>query len=341
MAHGLVAFMAQVPDTVRGVGRQMLPAGFRLTEVPPGATDLEAAQIVAHACYFLGFVVRPMDPIFYEAVGRHTRLVQLLSAGYDQVNLDQLRNSRIPVATNGGANAVAVAEHTILLILAVLRRLRTLDARTRAGDWRPQGPEAEIYELDGKTVGLVGLGAIGRHVASRLRPFGVGVQYFDVRRLPAEEERALGVSHLALDALLATSDVISLHVPLTAVTAGFLNHDRLANVKKGAVLINTCRGEVVDERALCEVLKSGHLSGAGLDTFSVEPMDKHHPLLALPNVIVTPHIAGLTWESWRKRFQNGYANIVRVREGERPLWVVPEMSDLVPWWAESPGGGGQ
>ena len=338
MSDEVIAFMAQVSEKVKGVGRELLPAGFRLVEVPPDATAPEMARIVVQARYFLGFITKPMTPAFYDAMRGTSRLVQLLSAGYDQVDLGRLRESRIPLATNGGANAVAVAEHAILLILAVLRRLRMLDARTRAGEWRPAGPDAEIYELDGKRVGLVGLGAIGRHVAARLRAFGVDLQYFDVRRLPEEEERALGITHVALDGLLATSDVLSLHVPLTTSTAGLINQDRLATMKKGAVLINTCRGEVVDERALYEALERRHLLGAGLDTFAVEPPDRNNPLFTLPNVILTPHIAGPTWESWRKRFRNGYANIARVAEGKQPLWVVPELADRVPWWGDKSAG---
>jgi glyoxylate reductase/D-3-phosphoglycerate dehydrogenase len=258
--------------------------------------------------------------------------VQLLSAGYDKVDLGRLRESRTLVATNGGANAVAVAEHTIMLMLAVLRRLRDLDARTRAGRWRPSGPEGEIYELDGKTVGLVGLGMIGRHVATRLRPFEACVRYFDVRRLRPEEEQALGIGYAPLDELLSTADVVSLHVPLNATTLKLINRERLETIKKGAILINTCRGEVIDEQALCEAIRSGQLLGAGLDTFTVEPPDTGNPLFTLANVIVTPHIAGPTWDSWRKRFVNAYANIVRVAEGKRPLWVVPEMQEVVPWW---------
>jgi glyoxylate reductase/D-3-phosphoglycerate dehydrogenase len=335
MSDASIALMLQAPEKVRDVGRQLLPKGFQVIEVPQGATDLEAARIVAHTAYFLGFITKPMAAAFYDALAHTTRLVQLLSAGYDQVDLGRLRERRIPVATNGAANAVAVAEHTILLMLAVLRQLRTLDARTRAGSWRPQGTEGEIYELEGKTVGLVGLGAIGRHVAARLRPFGVSLQYFDVHRADAEEERSRGVTYVELNALLATSDVISLHVPLTPTTVGLITRERLAATKRGAVLINTCRGEVVDERALYTALHEAHLLGAGLDTFAVEPPAKDNPLFTLPNVILTPHIAGPTWESWSKRFVNGYANITRVTEGNRPLWVVPELSDVIPWWADS------
>ena len=331
MAEETIAFMAEVSEKVIGVGRQLLPEGFRLAVVPPGAADVETARIVAQARYLLGFIVRPMTPPFYEALER-TRLVQLLSAGYDQVDLECLRHSRVPMATNGGANAVAVAEHTIMLILAVLRRLRELDARTRAGSWRPSGSDGEIYELDGKAVGLVGLGMIGRHVATRLRPFEASVRYFDVRRLPRDEEQALGLQYVALDELLGTADVISLHVPLSATTRQLINRERLAAMKQGAVLINTCRGEVVDEQALYDAVRSGLLLGAGLDTFAVEPPEKGNPLFSLSNVIVTPHISGPTWDSWRKRFVNAYANIVRVAAGQRPLWVVPELRELVPWW---------
>ena len=332
MSEKSIAFMAEVSEKVVVVGRQLLPEGFRLAVVPADATHAGAAGIVAEARFFLGFISRPMPPIFYDALQR-TRLVQLLSAGYDQVDLARLRESRIPLATNGGANAVAVAEHTIMLILAVLRRLGELDARTRAGGWRPKGPDAEIYELDGKAVGLVGLGMIGRQVAARLRPFEARVRYFDVHRLPPEQEQALAIEYLALDELIGTSDVISLHVPLSATTRQLINRERLAAMKKGAVLINTCRGEVVDEQALYEAVHSGHLLGAGIDAFAVEPAMKDNPLFTLSNVIVTPHIAGPTWDSWRKRFLNSYANIVRVAEGKRPHWVVPELQEVSPWWA--------
>jgi glyoxylate reductase/D-3-phosphoglycerate dehydrogenase len=121
-------------------------------------------------------------------------------------------------------------------------------------------------------------------------------------------------------------------VPLSASTLKLINRERLEAMKEGAVLVNTGRGEVVDEAALYDSVRSGHLLGAGLDTFTVEPPDKSNPLFTLANVIVTPHIAGPTWDSWRKRFVNGYANIVRVAEGKRPLWVVPELQELVPWW---------
>jgi phosphoglycerate dehydrogenase-like enzyme len=334
MSQLTIAFMADVSEKVIDVGRRLLPEQFRMIVVPAGASEAEAARLLAQARYFLGFIVKPMGPTFYEALER-ARLVQLLSAGYDKVDLGCLRHSRIPLATNGGANAVAVAEHTIMLILAVLRRLRELDARTRAGQWRPSGSEGEIYELDGKTVGLIGLGMIGRHVATRLRPFEACIRYFDVRRLPPDEEQALGIRYVPLDELLGTADVISLHVPLSAGTRQLMNRERLGAMKKGAVLINTCRGEVVDEEALYESVRSGHLLGAGLDTFAVEPPDKGNPLFTLANVIVTPHIAGPTWDSWRKRFVNAYANIVRVAEEKQPLWVVPELREVVPWWRAS------
>jgi phosphoglycerate dehydrogenase-like enzyme len=336
MPEKTIAFMAEVPEKVVDVGRELIPERFRLAVVPVGATELEAARIVAEARYFLGFINRPLGPVFYEALER-TRLVQLLSAGYDRVDLRRLVRSRTPVATNGGANAVAVAEHTIMLVLAVLRRLRDLDTRTRVGGWRPQGPEGEIYELDGRTVGLVGFGMIGRQVAARLRAFDARVRYFDVRRLPLDQEHALDVEYLELDELVGTSDVLSLHVPLSPTTRRLINRERLAAMKKGAVLINTCRGEVVDEQALYEAIRRGHLLGAGLDAFAVEPPSKENQLFTLPNVIVTPHIAGPTWESWRKRFVNSYANIARVVEGKRPLWVVPELLEITPWWAVEDG----
>jgi phosphoglycerate dehydrogenase-like enzyme len=186
----------------------------------------------------------------------------------------------------------------------------------------------DIFELEGKTVGLVGLGHIGQQVARRIKAFDADVMYYDAVRRSPEEETCLGVQYVPLHMLLETSAVVSLHVPLNDSTRHLIDAEALGRMKPKAILINTCRGEVVDEVALIDVLQQGRIRGAGLDTQRQEPPDPTNPLLTLPNVTLAPHSAGPTVDSFRKRFQNGYANIQRVANGEPPWWVIPEMRDL-------------
>jgi phosphoglycerate dehydrogenase-like enzyme len=279
--------------------------------------------------YLLGFVRLLPDAAFMQASA--LKLVQVLSAGYDRVNIAAARAARVPVCSNGGANSVAVAEHTIMLILAVYRKLVAYHQNVAAGRWHQGIPRAvDIYELEGKTVGLVGLGNIGQQVAHRLKAFDATVVYYDVMRRSPEDEECLGVRYVPFETLLETADVVSLHVPLNDITRGLIDTQALARMQPKAILINTCRGEVVQEEALIDALCQGRILGAGLDTQAQEPPDPANPLLTLPNVILTPHSAGPTVDSFRKRFQNGYANIQRVANGQPPWWIIPEMRDLFP-----------
>ncbi|HEU5321306.1 MAG TPA: NAD(P)-dependent oxidoreductase, partial [Methylomirabilota bacterium] len=211
----------------------------------------------------------------------------------------------------------------LALVLAVLKRLVWCHANVCAGQWRV-GPfdEHRLYELEGKTVGIVGLGRIGKKVARRVLAFEARVQYYDIARLTEDEEDALGVRFVLFDELLRTSDVVTLHVPLTEATRGLVSTREFALMKPGAVLVNTCRGPVVDEAALEKALTSGHLGGAGLDVLAAEPPAPNHPLFGLDTVVLTPHMAGPTWENWPRAFRNGIDNIQRVAAGRAPLWVV-------------------
>jgi phosphoglycerate dehydrogenase-like enzyme len=257
--------------------------------------------------------------------------VQVLSAGYDFLNVEGARKARIPICSNGGANSVAVAEHAIMLMLAVYRKLIAFHESVARGRWHRDVPRTvDIFELEGKTVGLVGLGNIGRQVAKRVKAFDAEVIYYDALRLNPRDEAELGVRFEPLDSLLEKADIVSLHVPLNESTRHLIDAAALARMKPKAVLINTCRGEVVDEHALIDALEHGRILGAGLDTQEKEPPRDDNPLLRLPNVTLTPHSAGPTVDSFRKRFRNGYSNIERVARGEAPLWIIPEMRDLFP-----------
>jgi len=308
------------PDVV-AIARQMLPPGLELRLIPAEALT----DALRDADYLMGFI-GPLDDAAL-AGARRLKLVQLLSVGYDRFNLAGARAARVPVAVNGGANAIAVAEHAILLMMATLRHLTELDAGVRTGRW--SSGSKRLYELWSSTLGIVGMGRIGQEVAQRLGGWGSTLVYFDPARLTPERERELGVAFVPLEELLGRADVVTVHVPLSAATRHLIDGRALARMKPTAVLINTSRGELVDEVALSEALRGGRLGGAGLDVLSVEPPPAGHPLLSTPNTVLTPHVAGPTWQSWPRRFGNAYANITRVQRGERPEWVVPELADLI------------
>ena len=248
------------------------------------------------------------------------KLVQLLSAGYDRVDIEAARRAGVPVCNNGGANAIAVAEHAILLMLAVCRRLTWLHEMVKSGSWRGNDvASVRLYELHGRTLGIIGLGNIGKKVARLAQGFGMAVQYFDVARLSEDAADTLGVKFRLFNEVLRTSDIVSLHVPLIPSTKHMMGAAQFRLMKPTAYLINTCRGPVVDEPALHEALTNGTIAGAGLDVFDQEPPPANNPLFTLDNVILTPHYAGPTWDNQSARFRNGFDNVQRVARGEKPL----------------------
>jgi phosphoglycerate dehydrogenase-like enzyme len=314
------------PDDIMAIVRALAPPGFDLVPVDPGTPQFyETAQ---DAEYFIG-LARQMGGEFFRSAPK-MKLVQLLSAGYDRVDIESARKARVPVANNGGANAIAVAEHTLTLILAVLKRIVKFHNDIVAGKWRVGSPaDSPVYELAGRTLGIVGLGNIGKKVARRAAAFDAKVIYYDIARLPEHHEDALGVRFVLFTELLRRADILSLHVPLDDSTRNMIGARELAAMKRTAVIVNTCRGPVIDEAALYTALKSGTIAGAGLDVMVEEPPKSDHPLFSLPNVTFTPHSAGPTVENWTSRFRNGFDNIQRVAAGRAPLWVVPELNDLM------------
>jgi len=318
-----ILFAPKQADAVMDIARSLTPPGFELVVAEPGTPEFYEAAPTAE--FYLG-LARQMGGEFFRSASK-LRLVQLISAGYDHVDIEAARKAKVPVANNGGANAIAVAEHTIMLMLAVQKRLVRFHNDVVAGKWRAGNPnESRIYELAGKTLGIVGLGNIGKKVARRASAFDMAVQYYDIARLTEDQEDALGARFVLLEELLRTSDVLSLHVPLTDATRRMLSARELGMMKRSAIVINTCRGPVVDEDALHRALAQGQIAGAGLDVFVEEPPAPSHPLFALPNVTLTPHSAGPTWENWTARFRNGFDNIQRVAAGDRPRWVIPELA---------------
>jgi phosphoglycerate dehydrogenase-like enzyme len=261
------------------------------------------------------FVMAAPMPKEMLAEARRLRLIQKLGAGVDRIDLDFCRAHGIGVARLNAGNAVPVAEHTILLMLATYRQLPQIDRRTRAGTWSKEDARGTHRSLQHKTVGLVGFGAIGREVAKRLRAFEVKALYYDPVRAAADVEQSLGVTYADLDALLREADIVSLHLPLMPQTADIIDAQRIAAMKPGAVLINCARGGLVDEAALAEALKAGRLFGAGIDAFSQEP-PAGSPLLELDNTVVTSHLAGATLDNFAVVVARGVNNAKAVLRGE-------------------------
>jgi phosphoglycerate dehydrogenase-like enzyme len=322
-----IVLSPKLPAPLVETARSLLPAGYHLQAVDQALPEFFDAMEDAE--FLVGFARTNLGNDFYRAAPR-LKLVQLISAGYDRVDLEAARKARVPVCNNGGANSISVAEHTLMLMLAVAKKLVQQHNNVVAGRWRVGDfSTTRLYELHGKTLGIVGLGNIGKKVARRALGFDMHVQYYDIVRLSEDQEDALGVRFALLPELLRTSDIVSLHVPLTDRTRAMMSDEQFAMMKPSAILINTCRGPVVDERALHHALTSGQILAAGLDVMLEEPPPAGHPLFGLENVTITPHMAGPTWENWRRAFRNAFDNIERVSAGDRPLWIIPELSELV------------
>ncbi|HVY17936.1 MAG TPA: 2-hydroxyacid dehydrogenase [Rhodopila sp.] len=319
--------VADNPLNELSVARDLLPQGLDAVFARHGSSEFNAA--LADAVCLVGFGDGTMDDAFYKSAPK-LKLIQLLSAGYDRCDIEAARRAGVPICNNGGANSTAVAEHAILLMLAVSRRLVWQHANVSGGRWRGNNvDDVKLYEMKGKTLGIVGLGAIGKKTARLAQAFGMTVQYYDVVRLSEERADDLRVKFSLLDELLRTSDIVTLHVPLLAETRHMIGTPQLKLMKPSAYLINTCRGPVVDEAALIEALSNGTIAAAGLDVFDQEPPPPNNPLFALPNVTLTAHMAGPTYDTQFSRFRNAYDNCQRVMRGDKPLWVIPELAGLV------------
>jgi len=305
---------------VSEIAREMAPKGFETLIVG----DSQFASSLKGAEYLVCYPHLPLSDGFYQAVPR-LRLVQLLSAGYDNVDLEAARRAKVPVSNNGGANAISVSEHAMMLMLTVARKVVWQHGSVSGGRWRGNGPAPRMYELYDKTLGIIGLGTIGKKVARLGRAFGMRVQYFDIARLTEDQEDSLGVKFRLIRELLRSSDVVSLHVPLNDSTRHLIGKEELALMKPTAIIVNTSRGPVIDETALTAHLAAGKIFGAGLDVFDQEPPPSNNPLFKLDNVVLTAHFAGPTWDNHVARFRNAFDNVQRVARGESPLWVVPEL----------------
>ncbi|MDA8125482.1 MAG: NAD(P)-dependent oxidoreductase [Deltaproteobacteria bacterium] len=270
--------------------------------------------------------LRGRTPVVFsrERVASLPRLqfIQKGGTGVDTLyDMDAITEHGILFSNNAGLNAAAVADHALLLALLSLHDVYRHLTNMRGGLWDPYAPWAGAHQLEGKTVGVVGMGAIGTHVARRFLGFGAQVVAYDA--YPSNAATILGgVRWVTLDELLRISDVVTLHVPLLKETEGLIGARELSLMKRTAVLVNTCRGEVVDEIALYEALTSGRLRAAGLDVFAKEPPDPANKLLGLENVFATPHLGGFSLEQDEIQAEGTLDNIRRFLAGHVPLRLI-------------------
>ena len=318
MAEGqlVVSTAPAPPELFQGA----LPKGTRV--IRAGAE--EVAALVPDADVIIGDWEHNIR-LTAAIIGRASRcrLIQQPSAGYENIDVAAADAAGIPVANAGPANAAAVAEHAIMGAMGCLRHLREAIADAERGGWDQQAwIDRDIGDLNGQVVGILGFGAIGQAVAERLKAFGTETLYFKRERLNGEDEARLGAGYAGLDDLLRRSQVLVVALPLTPETDRLLDAKRLAMLPEGAILVNVARGPIVDEDALAEALRAGRLGGAALDVFRQEPLPTGHQLSGLPNVLLTPHIAGATAQGKRNILLNSLENVVRVLNGEPPRYVV-------------------
>lgn len=281
------------------------------TDATAFAAAMADAEVLLH-------VLKPVTAEVIAAAPR-LRLIQKIGVGVNTIALDAARERGVAVCNMPGTNSQAVAEMALSLLMACLRRTPYFDGLTRAGQgWSPDAAVLDATgEVAGRTVGLVGFGQAARRLAPVLEALGARVIY-TARSVRPDAPHA----YRELDELLAEADVVSLHIPLTEETRGLIGAQALARMRPGAVLINTARGELVDEAALVQALVSGRLRAAGLDVFAREPTPADNPLLALPQVVLAPHVAWLTPETLQRSLVVAHENVRRLAAGEPLLHQV-------------------
>lgn len=299
------------------------PKTFSVTYRAPDDPELPALMKQAKALV-IPAVGPKLPPALFE--GSTVKLVQVTGAGLDRLDEATLKRLGIPVANVPGGSNSAVSEYAVTSASTLLRRFAWVDAEIKAGNYdgfRKRMLADNLAGVDGLTVGVVGLGAIGMAVAQAFHAMGGKIVYFDPAPRDPKAAAAINAKSMALDELLKTADVVTLHVPLLPATKGLIGEKQLASMKKGAILINAARGGVVDEAALAASLTSGHLGGAAVDVYSTEPPTVDNPLLKLTGeaarrILLTPHIAGVSRQSFAYLFKSSWGNVERVLKGEAP-----------------------
>lgn len=309
--------------------RELATAAGNDVDIKFVSSDLEIGEIAAEAAEAIAIIPAGGSALTIALIEKlpNLRLIQTTSAGTDRMDKAAIYELGVKVANNGGQNRVAVSEHAIALMIAVYRKLDHQIRSAREGKWASDIPGEinEFHTLENKTVAIVGFGRIGQAVAKRLQGWDCEIVYYDVVDVPAEIARELNASRLPIDELLLAADVVTLHVALERTTRHMIAARELAQMKNTSILINTCRGPVVDEAALISALRDGEIAGAGLDVLEQEPTPPDNPLLSMDNVIVTPHTASRAVESRLASTEFAIANVGRLARGEAPTSLVPPV----------------
>jgi D-3-phosphoglycerate dehydrogenase len=319
MTARIVCLSPYSEEQVRSLVEPRHPVEVVLVPDPPAQEAVLEATHLAHVVIADQRHKHRVDRRVLENM-RNCLLVQAASVGFDTVDHRAAAELGIPVANCAGYNREAVADWTTLAILALLRRGAWADRMMHTSWWSQ--PELLGHELGALTVGIVGLGNVGVTVARRLTGFGSKIIYTD----PDPSREFPGAERVALDQLLASADVVTVHVPLDVETRGLMGPEAFARMKPGAFFVNASRGPVVDESALLQALGSGHLAGAGLDVFETEPLAPDSLLRKNDRVFLHPHFAGTTIEARQRLFEMIAANLNRVLDGAAPLNVVNQVA---------------
>lgn len=284
-----------------------LPKGFNISFCKSDYED-EKINMMHDADYILVSTGKITSNVI-NACGS-IKLIQRLGIGVDNIDLEAAKRKGIKVAIPYGVNAISVAEHTMLLILAVYKKLPLSDRNLRKGIWDKSEVRSKGYELNEKTLGIIGMGQIGKEIAKRAKAFNMNISYYD------EIKKDIEIPYMELSDLLSQCDIISVNVPINKKTKDLINYKEIGMMKKDAILINTSRGGVVNEEALYNALESNNILGAGIDVFEQEPIHKDNPLLKLRNTVLTPHTAGVNYDVMVRTIKKSLQNVVKVNKGQ-------------------------
>ncbi len=296
-----------------------------LTSVAPEGFTVETLEEASYECllrqctdadYLLVSGRLPIDERVLSAA-KQLKMIQRTGVGIEMLDIEAIKRHNIPVYVNSGVNARSVAEHTLTLILCCLKNIPRIDRQVKKGVWKKQQTGLTCNELYGKIVGLVGMGAIGRQVAGYLKAFGAKVLYTDIYRLNVQQEEELSLTFVpTFEAMLPQVDVLSFHCPLTKDNQDMLNSEAIKLMNDGAMVVNTARGKLIEPNALYKALKSGKLRAAALDVHYEEPIKEAYNLAELDNVVLTPHIGGLTYEAFYCMMAGAVENIQLYEQGQ-------------------------
>lgn len=312
--------MPKILHTARYTGtpwdilKSVVPTGFTVETLEELSYESLLRQCV-DADYLLVSGRLPIDEGILTAA-KQLKMIQRTGVGTEMLDLEAIKRHNIPVYVNRGVNARSVAEHTITLMLCCLKNIPKIDKQVKGGIWKKQLTGVTCHELFGKTVGLVGMGAIGRQVAFYLKAFGAKVLYTDLFRQDVSTEHELALTYVpSFEQLLPQVDILSFHCPLTPDNKEMLNVETIAKMREGAMVVNTARGKLINETALYDALSNGKLHLAALDVHYEEPINGISRFSDMDNVILTPHIAGLSYETFHAMMKDAVDNMAAFEDG--------------------------